>query len=351
MNEKIFIPINGCNEKDILQTVLSAINNAQYPDRLLFAIFEQSFNNSYTDFSKVNKNIIHVKLDFGNPLGVGLPRLFSSILNDRKQDFILQIDAHMIFEKNWDVDLIKYYSIISQKYNKPIISAYVPWWYENEQGVAKLSYNDSYIVDTNNFLGVKEVSVSKLVFDEYEPNLYKKYLTVTGEVVDWSNNKNYEEHYGISGHFLFSSFNIIEDIAHDPFIDWGGDEGVFALRCWTRGYRIFSIPKAIVWHKNKWGVSKDGVGVKSLDKNDWRIPTNHKKEKYINIHNNNINYGYKRMKDIFLGDYIGYWGAPNIDLLKEFEFAVGKSFSEYYDLLKKYLYDKKDFEGLKILYE
>lgn len=351
MNEKIFIPINGCNEKEILQTVLSAINNAQYPDRLFFAIFEQSLNNQYTDFSNIKQNIVHVKVDFGNPLGVGLPRLFSSILNDRKQDFVLQIDAHMIFEKNWDVDLIKYYSIISKKYNKPIISTYVPWWYKDKDDKIKLSANESFLVDVNNFTGIDTVSIPKLIFDEYEPNFYKKYLTLTTESINWSNDKNYEEHYGISGHFLFSSFDIIENVAHDPFIDWGGDEPVFALRCWTRGYKIFSIPKAIVWHKNKWGISIDGTNVKSLDKNDWRINTNHKKEKHINLHNNNINYGYRRIKDIFLGDYIGYWGAPSMDLLKEFELVVGKNFNEYYDLLKKYLYDKKDFEGLKILYE
>ena len=351
MNEKIFIPINGCNEKNIRQTVLSAISNAQYPDRLFFAIFEQSLNNEYADFSDIKQNIVHVKIDFGNPLGVGLPRLFSSILNDRKQDFVLQIDAHMIFEKNWDVDLIKYYSIISQKYDKPIISTYVPWWYEDEHEIIKLSHDSSYIVNTNNFLGIPELPISKLIFDEYEPNLYKKYLTVTSKSIDWSNNKNYEEHHGISGHFLFSNFDIIENIPHDPFIDWGGDEGVFALRSWTRGYRIFSIPKAIVWHKNKWGISTNGLGVKSLDKNDWRVHTNHKKEKHINLHHNNINYGYKRMKDIFLGDYIGYWGAPNKDLLNEFQLVVGKNFNEYYDLLKEYLYKQNDFEGLKILYE
>jgi hypothetical protein len=351
MNEKIFIPINGCNEKNILQTVLSAINNAQYPNRLFFAIFEQSLDNKYTDFSKVNAKIVHVKVDFGSPLGVGLPRIFSSVLNDRKQDFLLQIDAHMIFEKNWDTDLIKYYSIISQKYNKPIISTYVPWWYEDDFGKTKLSHDASYLVDTNNFNGINDIFISKLIFDEYKPNLYKKYLTVTGSSVDWSNNKNYEEHYGISGHFLFSSFDFIENVSHDPFIPWGGDEAVLALRAWTRGYRIFSIPKAIVWHKNKWGISVNGIGIKSLDKNDWRIHTNYKKEKHINLHNDNINYGYKKMKDIFLGDYLGFWGAPNQDLLKEFEFVVGKNFNEYYDLLKEYLQKQNDFNTIEIMYE
>lgn len=350
MNEKIFIPINACNEKNLLQTVLSAINNAQYPNRLSFGIFEHSLKNTFADFSNIQQDIVHVKVDYSAPLGVGLPRVNASLLSSSNHDFVLQIDAHMIFEKNWDVDLINYYSLISQKHNNPIISTYVPWWYENENNEIKLSTDESYVVDTNSFSGVESLSIPKLAIDMSEAGLYKKYITVTGQSVDWSDGKQYEEHYGISGHFMFTKFDFIKDIPHDPFIPWGGDEAIIAIRSWTRGYRIFTIPKAIVWHKNKWGPSINGIGVISLDKNDWRIPENSTDKKMFNLYYDNQNLAYKRMKDIFLGKYIGYWGSASKDLLEEYQEKTNSNFANYYEMIKEYL-SKNDRHLLRIMYE
>jgi len=351
MNEKIFIPISACNEKDILQTVLSAINNAQYPDRLFFTIIEQSLNNTYTDFSTIKKNLIHIKIDYKAPLGTGFARMCASMINNKDENFVFQIDAHMIFEKNWDVDLINYYSIISKKYNKPIISSYTPWWYENRNKEIKLSVDDSYVVDTNNFYGVDNLFMTKMVVEDFSLNLNKKYPSLTGKGIDWSNNKQYEEHFGIGGAFVFTNFSFIEEIAHDPSIHWMGDEILIALRSWTRGYNIFCIPKSIAWHKNKWIPNINNTGFELIDKNDWRTSAKYNNQTMFNLHSNSTKYSYKKIKNILLGDYLGFWGAPNKELLQEFEKAIGKQFKEYYDLLKDDLINNKDFEMLKVMYE
>jgi hypothetical protein len=60
---------------------------------------------------------------------------------------------------------------------------------------------------------------------------------------------------------------------------------------------------------------------------------------------------YRRIKDIFLGDYFGYWGAPNKELLDEYEAAVGSNFKDYYDSLKELLINEKNIKSLKALYE
>jgi hypothetical protein len=112
MNEKIFISICAFNEIDLEQTVVSAINNATNPDRLFFGIFECSSDNKFANFKNNNKNIYHLKATYNSPFGVGLPRLNSSMLNNRECDFYLQVDAHMLFENNWDIDLIDSYNLI-----------------------------------------------------------------------------------------------------------------------------------------------------------------------------------------------------------------------------------------------
>lgn len=352
MNEKIFISISACNEKDLLQTVLSAINNAQYPDRLSFGIFEHSLDGIFTDLSAIKQTVAHAKIIYGAPMGVGQPRMNATLLSDNKKDFILQIDAHMIFENNWDTDLIYYYSLISQKYNKPIISSYVPYWFEDEYGNIKLSTDEFYNVDPNNFSGVNDIITSKLGIDNFQETLHRNYITMCAKSVDWHSNKKYEEHYGISGHFLFTSFDFVNNVLHDPTIPWDGDQLIVALRSWTRGYRIFTIPKSIVWHKNKWGPNKEakGVGVKLLYNKDWRIPENSKDIKLFNVYHENSLIGYKKIKDIFLGDYLGYWGAPNKELLEEYQEKTETIFIDYYNMLRDYLINKNE-KLYRIMYE
>jgi hypothetical protein len=342
MNEKIFITISACNEKDLKQTVLSAINNAQDPDRLSFGILEHSMNGLYSDLNGISNNIMHIKLSYDGPLGVGIPRLTASMLNDRKQDFYLQIDAHMIFEKNWDVDIIKYYSLISQKHDKAVISTYVPWWYEDAEGLIKNPYNKELFIDPNNFNNYPKVESLALKIDSYEKNLFRRHIPIEGIGVDW-NNKDYQEHFLTSGHFLFSSFNFLSDVMPDPLITWGGEEPITGLRAWTRGYQIFTIPKNIVWHKNKLGDIKD--------KNDWRNRKNSLNERLYNICVNNMDISYRRIKDIFLGDYVGYWGSPSLDKLKEYEYTLNVDFSEYYKLLKESLVQNGNNHLLEIMYE
>ena len=342
MNESIFITISACNEKDLRQTVLSAIRNAHNSSRLFFGILDHSIDENYCSLLDI-KNVTLVKLTYGGPLGVGLPRLMASMLNNRSHDFYLQVDAHMIFEKNWDKDLIDAYSNISNFYNKPVISTYVPFWYEDNESNIKLSLDTNMVVDPYNFDGVNNLNNLALRVDDYSKNLFRRHIPIEGFFVDWSNGKQYHEHFLTSGHFLFSDFNFLLDIMPDPLITWGGEEPITGLRSWTRGYNIFTINKAIVWHKNKLGDIPD--------KKDWRSISNSKDLKAYDDLQKNIRISYRRIKDIFLGDYIGYWGASSIDKLKEFEYNLNVSFKEYYDMLKEDLIKSEDTELLRIMYE
>jgi len=341
MNETIFISISACNEKDLRQTVLSAIQNSCNPERLYFGILDHSLNNIKNDLSNI-RNVTYVRLEYGGPLGVGAPRLFASMLNDRQHDFYMQIDAHMLFEKNWDIDIINEYSHISKTYSKPIISTYVPFWYEDKNNTKKLSLDNNILVDPYNFYGVGEVNNLALKIDDYSNNLFRNHIPIQGTQVDWKD-KTYHEHFLTSGHFLFSDFNFLLEIIPDPLITWGGEEPIIGLRAWTRGYNIFTIKKPIVWHKNKLGEIRD--------KNDWRDVSNSKDENAYRMLQQNINMSYRRIKDIFLGDYLGYWGAPSFDKLKEFEYNLNVSFSEYYDLLKHDLIKNNNRKLVEIMYE
>ena len=342
MNEKIFISICAFNEKDLEQTVLSAIHNAVNPNRLFFGIFECSSHGKFTNFEN-NKNIYHLKATYNAPFGVGLPRLNSSMLNDREYDFYLQVDAHMLFENNWDTDLIDSYNLISKNHKKVIISTYTPWWYHNKKNEIVLSTNNQVIEDVKNFSTNNLFFSHALRIENKEEGLIRNYIDVTSKSVEWNDQKIYEEHFCLSGNFLFSDSFFVKEVMHDPLISWGGDQSVMALRSFTRGYRIFAIKKPIVWHKNKCG--------EFLDKDDWRHNYAIYDKTLYSVYLKSVLPSYRRIKDIFLGNYFGYWGAPNKELLDEYETVVGSNFKDYYDSLKELLINEKNFRSLKALYE
>ena len=51
---------------------------------------------------------------------------------------------------------------------------------------------------------------------------------------------------------VFSDINFVYEVTPDPLITFGGEQQTIAIRSWTRGYRMFCIPKNIIWHKNKY---------------------------------------------------------------------------------------------------
>jgi hypothetical protein len=324
MNKTIYISIAACNEKDLYQTVLSAVSNATFPDRLYFGIVSHSFTRELQDLSDIDAKINCMYVSYPGPTGVGLPRLMASSLNNRSQDFYFQIDAHMIFENNWDVDLISSYEDIHQEFEKPIITTYGPWWYEDTAGCIKLSTHPHVSVNPYDFKGVDGVSTGGLKVGDFKANLFRRHLPVDGQQTDWRGlSKDYNEHLLTAGGFFFTSMSFVSEVLPDPQIVFGGEEPSTALRAWTRGYRFFNIKKPICWHKNKLGDIPD--------KDDWRTPSNSVDKGVFSLFTENDLTSLKRVKDIFLGNILGYWGAPTLSLLKEYEEALGVSFVEYYD--------------------
>lgn len=94
--QTIFVALTAYNDRYVGQTVESALEKAKYPNRITFGIVEQRIDNKFFDFQKHNQ-IKHIKINYGAPLGLGTPRTLTLGLYD-KEDFIFQIDAHMIFD-------------------------------------------------------------------------------------------------------------------------------------------------------------------------------------------------------------------------------------------------------------
>lgn len=312
MSNKILISIASANEKYLKQTVRSAIDNSNNPDKLVFVIFDSCLNNfPKTDFSEF-KNVFYINVEFNGTLGIGLSRLAASSIIFSDISYVLQVDAHMIFAPNWDINILHNFKILESIADNPVISLRSSEWYFDSNGEIVYEKND--------------IGLQKLVFIDFNiSSIASEYPTVEGI---YESNNDYVEHNLISGQFIFSRPDLYTEILHDPRLAWGGDETVYALRAWSRGYRMFSIKTPICFHYNK---KIMGGAYGKGDPDDWRELKNND-PRLFPFYLKRYNDSKKIMKDILLGDYIGYWGAPSLNKLKEFEEACGVDFKKFYGL-------------------
>lgn len=313
MSSKILVAIISANEKDLKQTVLSAIDNADSPDNLSFVIFDSCLNGfPKTDFTDI-KNVFYMNMEFSGTQGVGLARLIASSIIMPDTNYVLQLDSHMIFVKHWDTTIVECFNKLEKIADKPIISSRAPAWTYDESG--SISY--------------AEVSSGpqKLMFKDLEVSAFQDgYPTIEGFGLE---NGDYVEHNLISAQFTFSRPDLYSEILHDPRIVWGGDEPIYSLRAWCRGYQMFSIKPNICFHYNK-KTTKGALGKDNKD--DWRSLANND-SRLFPFYMKRYNEGKRIMREILLGDYIGYWGATSIEKLKEFEAACEIDFTKFYRIL------------------
>jgi hypothetical protein len=298
------VSIAAYNEPHLDLMLSNCLENAEYPDRIHFGIWCHYNDGTRPNFKKYN-NVNHGFIDYPAMFGLGPARL-NSLVFYNQEDYCLQLDAHMLFEKNWDTKLINAFEEIKKDHDKPIISTYVPWW----------SISNNKI---NYYSNESDAFCSPMIIDKSIGNI-EGYPKTGTESLFW-NDEKYKEHFLISGHFLFSEPSILEDVCPDPQITFGGDEITLALRLFTRGYKIFTIKNPIVWHLNKFHgdlYHKD------------RLMGSEVRGKETELYGQRSDKSLERVKNILTGKMLGYWGAPSLEKLKEFEQKINLDFNKFY---------------------
>lgn len=316
--EKIFISVISCKERYLEETIKSALSNAEIRNRVQIGVVNTVLPDD-KDFIFQDDNVIVKNIHASTILGVGFARKKAIDLCPSEIDYILQVDGHTIFAKNWDSILIDYIKRIEKdtKHDKIIIS----------------QYSDGFIVRKNNMAFVPNLASDVDPFNlliEKGRYPYPVYLSISnlnrclqegypaswGQIMDW-NNKNYLEIASINGAFVFSRKKMFEEIPHDKRCYWGADESVFGMRAWTRGYKIYTIKKFVFFHLSKFEFDEEGV-----DKNSWRLEI----DKIFDQWRITFNV----IRDIFTGKEFGIFGALNKDKLIEYENFTNFNFKKFY---------------------
>lgn len=307
--ETIFIAIASYCDPLLIQTIQSAFDNAQFPNRIIFGIVEQNRPEACLVVSqlKMAGQIRYFSVDTTHARGVCWARALTMSLF-QGEDWFLQIDSHMIFEQGWDSSFIAKAKQCATTNPNFVISSY-PNSFVIENGAVVLKpITDKVIAhvvpSTSNF---KDESLV-LMFIGVNVDIDTPLLG-----------------FHVGGNCLFAPGNFVNCFPYDSQLYFHGEEQSLAARLFTRGWDIFHVPGLPIYHLYE-DAQKPSYRPKHWDQ-DQNIDRIHP---YTNMYWHSE----KRLKDILTGQPgLGIYGLGNQRTMQEYtEFSgidyVNKTISD-----------------------
>jgi hypothetical protein len=230
--DRILVHLPAYREPELIPTIKSALENAEFPERIHFGICRQyhpedGFDNvdEYRDDPRFKiKDIIYTEAK-----GLAYAR---GIINDElltDEEFVCQLDSHHRFDKNWDTTLLSWYYELKNDGHNPLICGYLPYYDP---------FNDPQS-------RVQEPWFSRAECFYPHGTIF---IRPTGVRGGWQHlTKPYPARF-ISGHFCFGPNKWAKEVRHDPNIFFAGEEINLSVRSFTYGYDLFHPHKVVIWH-------------------------------------------------------------------------------------------------------
>jgi len=233
MNKKetILVHLPAYRDPELIPTIKSALENAKYPKRIHFGICRQYHpEDGFDDLTEYKKDKRFKIYECLYTEAQGLPWA-RAIINEKlltNEDYILQLDSHHRFAKDWDVTLIEMHNQREKQGYKPILAAYLPLY---------TPFNDP---------GGRTMEPWQQHFVCFYP--HGTIFIRPGLLTGWQDMTEPPFSRFLSGHFCFARAEWAKEIKHDPDIYFSGEEINLTVRSYTHGYDMFHPHKLVVWH-------------------------------------------------------------------------------------------------------
>lgn len=230
--ERILVHLPAYREPELIPTIKSALENAEFPERIHFGICRQfnpedGFDN--LDEYRNNPQFKIKDIHYTEAKGLAYAR---SVINEElltDEEFVCQLDSHHRFEKNWDSTLISWYYELKEDGHNPLICGYLPYYdpfNDPDKRVIEPWFSRAECFYPHGTIFIRPTSV----YGGWE------HLT-----------KPYPARF-ISGHFCFGPNKWAKDVRHDPNIFFAGEEINLSVRSFTYGYDLFHPHRVVIWH-------------------------------------------------------------------------------------------------------
>jgi glycosyltransferase involved in cell wall biosynthesis len=229
--ETILVHLPSYRDPELVPTIKDALATAKYPERVHFGICRQY--NPEDGFDNVDEfrddprfKIMDVLYTEAQGLPWARAQINENLLTD--EDYIIQLDSHHRFAKDWDETLIEMHNQREKQGYKPILAAYLPLY---------TPFNDP---------GGRTMEPWQQHFVCFYP--HGTIFIRPGLLTGWKDMTEPPFSRFLSGHFCFARSEWAKEIRHDPDIYFSGEEINLTVRSYTHGYDIFHPYKLVVWH-------------------------------------------------------------------------------------------------------
>jgi glycosyltransferase involved in cell wall biosynthesis len=251
---KIFVQIAAYRDPQLEPTIKNMLENAKRPKNLRVGICRQYNPDDQFDLLeeyRKDKRFRILDVLYSDSRGVCWARNQVQQLYEG-EEYTLQIDSHMRFEKDWDDTLIKMIKQLQKKgFEKPLLTGYV----------------SSFDPDNDPSGRVQEPW--RMAFDRFIPEGAVFFLPES--IPGWQQMKEPVPARFYSAHFAFTLGQFSTEVQHDPEFYFHGEEISIAVRAYTHGYDLFHPHKVVIWHEytrkgrtKQWDDDKDWVNKNNL---------------------------------------------------------------------------------------
>ena len=251
---KIFVQIAAYRDPQLEPTIKNMLENAKRPKNLRIGICRQYNPDDQFDLLeeyRKDKRFRILDVLYSDSRGVCWARNQVQQLYEG-EEYTLQIDSHMRFEKDWDDTLIKMVKQLQKKgFEKPLLTGYV----------------SSFDPDNDPAGRVQEPW--RMAFDRFIPEGAVFFLPES--IPGWQQMKEPVTARFYTAHFAFTLGQFSTEVQHDPEFYFHGEEISIAVRAYTHGYDLFHPHKVVIWHEytrkgrtKQWDDDKDWVNKNNL---------------------------------------------------------------------------------------
>ena len=190
----------------IQKTVEDCLEKAKYPERITFGLSLQGVDN--VDFSHIKNEKKIITLDKNIVYGIGKTRYQLQQLHSN-EDYILSIDCHTGFSKDWDESLINQHELIGNK--KAIISQFLCERFMSHCTKTNYIYSETYVWAM-----------------EY---IHKKEL-------DFIKNRNLWQR--VAPHFIFATKEFAK-IPYPYMYFFGDEDDILSMKLFCNGFDMYEL--------------------------------------------------------------------------------------------------------------
>jgi len=241
----IFVAFPTMHDSEATDTIKDIFENAEHPERINLSVYNLYINESN------NTELMILKVKYGfklyhqyiinsnylNVIGMTKGRAFANSAYTN-EDYILQIDSHTKFAKNWDTKLINLYEKI--ELDKPIMTAFASF-YDSE--TRNWDTRNKYFVYP--FYHICKCDDCKYSDKPWLPNWDLSYS------LNDFNEKYKEEFYPcvkFNNQFAFSKYPFIKDKENNQL--GVGEDVIQSIELFKKGYQFVypNVKESVIGH-------------------------------------------------------------------------------------------------------